>query len=267
MNFGMGLIYVPEHAAEDALLRPLRDERCGLISAPAPIPVEKDWRPLIDDLPRQWGTNTCVAQALSAAVEWSALAHGAPVAKPSVRWIYAQAQWKLNPRGKLINGGTSSRAAHLAAQEVGMIADARWPWDDARAASDPDAFVSEDLPFDADIAAVDAKLSSWYSADGDADTFEAVCHAIAQGWMVSISLNVYQNLAEGPGDLYDDVAGDFLGNHAMLAVAYKKGFGLCLANWWTKDWNGDGYVWISERFARSKFVLARTVVTAIPRTR
>lgn len=258
--------YKPDLLAEqgeDRDERPLRDEHVGLIRERVGISSSRTWVHLVDRVLDQSSTNSCVGQSLSTAIYLRgayelAMGIGPGVARPSALWSYGVARWK-DSAGALVDDGCRPRQALYGAQEHGIVSDARWPFDPADVNVAP--------PFDLDLAGADALLTGWYSADGDANTADAMRAALDVGHFPIFAIDVYENFFEYHGlDVYSQPAGAWRGQHMLTAIAYRPG-AIGFLNSWGADAHDGGFGWFADDFIRSHYTKQRLVVTAAPASR
>lgn len=272
---GMGFIAdEPHHRAADALDRPfIGEQRVGLLRYSEPKDVRlsrtsRDWRHLRDRVSDQKGTNSCVGQFVSTAVYMAgqaqaSLGTGVAVKRPSALWSYGVARLRASGGGQLVDLGCSPRHMMLGAQEHGIVAEERFPFDPA--------LVNGPFPVDLDLAGADALLTGYYMIDAD-DADEHFALALDKGHFPGLALDVYENFYDANGsEPYDDVAGEQRGSHMVTATAFRPdpmgGFQIGIDNSWSLGWGDDGFLWLTSRFVRSRHVQHRTVITAAPASR
>jgi hypothetical protein len=73
---------------------------------------------------------------------------------------------------------------------------------------------------------------------------------LATGTPVVIAIPVYQNLPGFRGSYYSGPSGNYLGNHAVMAVKYDSN-GLWIENQWGTGWGVNGYTELSWSFVNT----------------
>jgi hypothetical protein len=259
-----GLGYIPdaiEHQIEDEVERAIVGGPRALLSGSS-FGASREWRHLVDRVADQGATNSCVGQWLSNAVYLAGRAAevmgtGARVKRPSALWSYAIARWK-DAHGLLVDDGCQPRSMMLGAQEHGIVAEDRWPFDPADVNVAP--------PFDADVAGADAHLTGWYGI-GAAHASDLMRSALDRGHFPGFAIDVYDNFYDHNGTAtYDEPKGEWRGSHMITAVAHRPG-AICILNSWSKHWADDGYAWLSDALIESVHVRQRLVITAAPASR
>ncbi len=79
---------------------------------------------------------------------------------------------------------------------------------------------------------------------------DSIEQALADGDPVVIGIPVYENFEDvGAADdgLYSGISGDFLGNHAIVALGYNS-TGLRIENSWATSWGDNGYATLAWSF-------------------
>lgn len=252
MSFGLGCIpCTAEEAAEDCVRRHVGQ----LIGGARASASHVDHSHLLDFVPDQSTTMSCVGQWHSSAIYLAGQAQGLPVPRPSRRWSYLVARYRSSP-GLLVDAGSSVRQMCEGTAEHGIVSEERLPFEPHR--------INEPPPFDADLAGDDALFTGFYRADASA---EQLRRALELGQFPGIAIQVYQNFFDHREGVYDDIAGAYSGGaHMLTLVGYRPGAFLVL-NSWGEGWGEDGFCWMSERFVESRHAFDRYVVTAAPISR
>lgn len=213
--------------------------------------TDVDYRHLLDSVPNQANTNSCVAQWFSTAIYLAGQAQGRPVPRPSVRWAYNVARYIDQPN-MLVDLGSSARDMCFGCSRHGIISEDRFPFEPAK--------VNEPPPFDADIAGADALFTGYYRAS----TADDIHVALEQGHFPGTAIRVYSNfMSWNNEDTYVKSNGKFEGLHMLTAIGCKPGKILYL-NSWGKNWGSGGFIWIADSFVDSSEAFDKYVVTAAP---
>jgi hypothetical protein len=226
----------------------------ALIGADAAYAPVRDWRDQLDFVPDQGATETCVAWSLSSAAFRAARIAGTPIARPSVRWLYAIAHWLGLPGTPISPYGRSARTMALAAERHGLIAESRWPFDVAH--------VTEPPPVDLDMAGADALLAGWYRI-GDGDVPTQMRMALNAGHFPMLAIQVRESFDAYCGGIYEP-NGSTRGWHMLVAVGYSPGT-FVLLNSWGADHGDGGFVTIPDDVVIGPEVAGIVVVTTAPK--
>lgn len=225
-------------------------------ASPSALPDDVDWSKLLDRIPDQGATSSCVGQAFSTAIYLTGQAQAAPVPRPSASWLYALARYYDTP-GVLVDIGSRPRSAVLAALRYGIVAETRAPFDAAR--------INDAPPFDVDAAAADAMFTGYYRVAGDVPLLLRM--ALARGHVPMLSMVVHESFQDlGAGQVYAEPEGTELGRHMVCVAGYRPGAFLVVNSWGT-GWANGGCGWIADRFIASSYVQDVYVVTAAPLSR
>lgn len=217
------------------------------------VPETGDLTQYLDRVLDQGLTSSCVAHWFSSAL---LLAGRGQMPRPSIRWAYDLARYARTP-GVLVDAGSVARLMCEASSRHGIVAESRFPFDASK--------IDEPPPFDLDIAGADALFSAYYKPSGDLSTLLRV--AIAQGHCPGLALHVYDNFIgwDGAG-VYEDVDGEWRGDHMITIVGYKPG-AFRVLNSWSDRWGDGGFAWLSDAFVSSHYCFDHMVVTASPLAR
>ncbi len=248
---GLGCILDPP----DVVAGELRTRHvASLIGADAAYAPVRDWRDHLDVVPDQGATETCVAWSLSSAAFLAARVVGVPIARPSVRWLYAISHWAWQPGTPISPYGRSARTMALAAAQHGFVAEARWPFDVAR--------VTEPPPLDLDVAGADALLTGWYRV-GDGDVPTQLRMALNAGHFPMLAVQVRESFDAYRGGIYMP-SGSARGWHMLVAIGYSPGTFVLLNSWGAGHGDG-GFILVSDELVSGPEVAGIIVVTTAPR--
>lgn len=249
---GTGLILDPPELVSIEL----RDRHVArLVGADPAYAPARDWRDRLDVVPDQGASETCVAWLFSTAAYVAGQIQGAPIPRPSVRWIYACGSGWWTPGQGIDPAGRSIRATARQLARHGIIAEHRWPWDVTKV-TDPN------VPIDIDVAGADALLTGWYSAGGG-DLPTQLRMALDKGHIPGIAINVRESFDAYRSGLYAP-AGSSRGWHAIAVLGYTPtSFTVC-ANW-GRSFGDEGFVHFPDAVIASPEVADAVVITAAPR--
>jgi hypothetical protein len=241
---GLGcLLSTPDEVAEDNARRPMSRLLAAMGGEPRRSKV--DHSGLLDFVPDQGNTSSCVAQAVSSACYLAGQAQGRPIKRPSRRHLYDLARYARTP-GSLVDSGSSAYAMCSAAVDHGIIAEERWPFDEAG--------INESPPFDTDIAGMDALGLDWWRANDDP---EELAVALDRNQMPCIAIPVYRNFINwDTAEPYIATSGDFIGFHMLCLIGFEDdpSLGLILKalNSWGDRWCKGGLINIAASFVQAK---------------
>lgn len=247
---GLGCVLDPPEVVAGELRTRHVASLVGSDAAYAPV---RDWREHLDFVPDQGATETCVAWSLSSAAFLAARVARTPIARPSVRWLYAISHWAWLPGTPISPYGRSARTMALAAERHGLVAEPRWPFDVAR--------VTEPPPLDLDIAGADALLTGWYRIGGG-DVPTQMRMALNAGHFPMLAIQVRESFRAYEGGIYVP-NGTARGWHMLVAVAYSPGT-FVLLNSWGEDHGDGGFVLVPDDVVTGPDVAGIIVVTTAP---
>ncbi len=248
-----------EQAEVDLECRPARD----LVGAASPSTVDRDWRFLSPEVLDQVNTNCCVVFAASESLYMfaqgaSLRGTGPTIPRPSIMGGYVNGQLEDQlidgiPRDerKIVDMGMRARSLLTSWSVTGVASEERWPFNPdelhAICAAPTIDEASKLIPFGADIAAADAKLTGWFRAPSGSmsTTFR---QALDQCVLPIFAVDCYQNLIDLGSSTnfeYTGPAGAMIGGHMMLVVGSRPGF-LLVKNSWSDGWGWAGYCWIAD---------------------
>lgn len=211
-----------------------------LLGAPLHIPERVDHSPLLDAVPDQGGTSSCVGQAFGTSVYLRAKIAGHPIQRPSRRAIYDFARLCENPQGLLEDSGSMPGMAVLGMQQYGLVSDARWPLDEDNINSPP--------PEDVFQHALDATVGEYYRIESGFGCAEGIRQALAKGYVPAFAMDVDASYEEmTPDEIYQGPSGKSLGGHMQAIVGYAPGYFL-IAGSWGYGFARNGFARISDKF-------------------
>lgn len=228
----------------------------GLLGAPVHIPDRVDHSALLDDVPDQGATSSCVGQAFGTSVYIRAKLAGHPIVKPSRRAIYDIARLCDSPHAPLEDIGSMPSMAILGMQTYGIVPDARWPLDEAN--------INQQPPEDVFQHAIAATVDEYYRIASGGGCAEHVRQALAQGHIPAFAMQVddaYERMT--PDEIYRGPEGPSLGGHMQAVVGYGPGYFL-IAGSWGYSWARNGFARIADTFFDSGACTDVLVPTVVP---
>ncbi len=231
--------HVPDTSARvacDLLVR----HSSRLLGAGGPIPDSVDHSPLLDAVPDQGGTSSCVGQAFGTSVYLRAKLQGKPIPTPSRRAIYDFARLCEAPHALLEDAGSMPGMAMLGMQQYGLVTEARWPLDEPGINLPP--------PEDVFQHAIDATVSEYYRIESGFGCVDAIKQALAKGYIPAFAMDVdaaYEDLT--PDEIYTGPKGRILGGHMQAIVGYTPNY-LLIAGSWGYGFARNGFARISPQF-------------------
>jgi len=248
---GLGCVLDPSEVVAGELRTRHVASLIGSDAAYAPV---RDWREHLDFVPDQGPTETCVAWSLSSATLLAARVAGRPIARPSVRWLYAISHWAVLPGTPIAPNGRSARTMSVAAERHGLVAESRWPFDVAQ--------VTEPPPLDLDVAGADALLTGWYRVGGG-DVPTQLRMALNAGHFPMLAMQVRESFDAYRGGIYEP-RGRARGWHMLVVVGYSPKAFVLLNSWGPLHGDG-GFVLIDDELVLGPEVADIVVVTTAPK--
>lgn len=251
-----GLGHIPdldEHVVDDLVHRHVGKL---LGAAPIGVPAELDHSSLLEHVPDQGGTSSCVGQAFATSIYLRAKAAGHPILRPSPKAIYDGARLYDDAYRPLVDMGSRPRAAVLAMQTYGLVDEARWPLTEEN--------VNDPPTLDVYAHGLGAMLAGYYRIASGEGAAVLLRQALAQGFFPAFAMNVdadYEELA--PGVVYDGLRGPILGGHMQCLCGYGQGY-FTVAGSWGPSFADRGFARVSDSFVESSDVSDLLVPTVVP---
>jgi C1A family cysteine protease len=198
-----------------------------------------DYSGLLDHVPDQLSTSSCVGCAFSTAVYLRAAVAGNPIARPSRKAIYDVARMIEAPHAPLADEGSVPSLAIQGMRDYGMVAEDRWPLTD-------DA-VNVMPPLDVFQHAVDATLGEHYRITAGAGASMLIKMALSRGYVPALAIPVEQAFEDYSSGVYNWTGGPALGSHMVACVGFDSK-GLLICNSWGPSWGMNGLVRVAESF-------------------
>lgn len=227
------------------------------------IPKTADYRALMDGIPDQKGSSSCVGQALATSCFLTAKFAGQPIPRPSPKALYDFGRLQDDPYGPMKDVGSRPTAVIRCGVDRGLVSEAAWPiiFDaDGRPLN-----INDPPPLDIYQDALAAKIGAYYRiAPGPGASL--LCRiALARGFFPMFAMPV--------DDLYIDWSGDAVypgrrhaseGGHMQAFCGYGEGFLLVMTSWGSS--HGDaGVVKIDDAYVDSGECTDLIVATVVPR--
>ena len=201
----------------------------------AHVPAMVDLSKYVDHVRDQGATSSCVGQAFARAIHVRAGVEGITIPFPSALQIYALARREELP---LVDQGSRPRAAASAMRELGVAAEAHWPFDEET--------VNELPPWDVLQGSVDALVTGYYRIGGEGDErCILVRQALAAGYPLPFALQVDRSFEDYTEGVIGGFAGESLGGHMTALIGYGPGWFLGI-NSWGPAWGDGGFFRISD---------------------
>lgn len=246
------------HIADDleTVVQDLREHHVGVLlgAAAGELPTIVDYSSMLERIPDQGGTNSCVGQAFATAIFLRAHLDGIPLPRPSAKAIYDVARLIETPN-VLIDIGSRPRLAVEGLQDYGMVADDRWPLTESNVNTPP--------PLDVFRAGLGAKLAAHYRIGG-ADVATLLRSALARGFVPVFAMDVDDAyLAYDGSAIYAGLTALRVGSHMQAVVGYGAEYFL-VANSWGPGWGQRGFARVAPDFFNTSAVRDVIVPTVIP---
>lgn len=238
----------------------LREVRTGL----APV---VNYTSLLDLIPDQGPTSSCVGQAFSTALYLTAKLAGHPIERPSAKAIYDFARMEDQPHDAMTDTGSRPFAAVNALNTHGMVANGDWPilFDHEGNAKN----INTRPPLHIYQNALGAKLDAWYRIAKGPEASTALIGALARGYCPIFAMPVDEAYERWDSEkVYEGRFQPSLGNH-MQAIAGYDNVNRCflIVSSWGSTHGHQGIVRIGYEYMDSgepaDFIVPTVVPTAL----
>lgn len=235
----------------------------NLIGALSPVAAgaEIDYAALLDKIPDQGPTSSCVGQALATALFLTAAVSGAPIPRPSAKLFYDFARAEDQPYVRLVDDGSRPLAAMRCGVDKGMVAEADWAIDFYPSGS---SNINTRPPLDVFESALGYRIGDYYRIAAGAGASELVDHALARGFCPIFAMPVdeaYERLHDD--SIYEGRKGSSLGGHMQAIAGKGDGFKRVVGSWGT-SFGARGLVRIANDYFDSGECTDILVATVVP---
>lgn len=224
-----------------------------------------DYTKLLDRVPDQRSTNSCVGQAFATALYLTAKLAGMPIPRPSAKAIYDFARAEDEPYEALQDVGSRPLAAIRCLTEKGLVAEEGvygWPilFDSfGRAAN-----INQPPPLDVYQNALDAKLGNYYRISAGTGASTLVRHALSRGYCPVFAMPVDEAFERWSSEMvYEGRTGTILGWHMQAIAGFVDG-ALLVPGSWGPYWANGGVVKIANDYFDSGECKDILVPVAVP---
>lgn len=220
------------------------------------LPERWDLSPHVETIPNQGSTSSCVGHALATSLEVRGRVSGSPIARPSAKAIYDVARMVRAPRRELGDFGCQPSAAIDGISRYGLVAEARWPLDEAN--------VNELPPLDVFAHGVGALLGAHYRIPSGLGAAGLLRRALHAGYVPVFAMTVDDAYFEHAGrTAYRAQLGPVVGSHMQALVGYLEDV-FVVANSWGTEWGTGGFALLGADFLESAACSSFIVPTILP---
>lgn len=187
------------------------------------------YKHLLDGIPNQGPTSSCVGQAFSSSLLVTAHIAGLEIPRPSAKLIYDFARAEAAPYVPLNDVGSRPILALRCLLEKGMVAHTEWP---LVIAPDNTSNVNDPPPHDIYQSALAARLESWYRIGAGMGASDLIRAALSRGYCPVFAMPVDSRYMwwQG-GSVYEGRAGTILGWHMQAVCGFGDGFIEVVSSW------------------------------------
>lgn len=213
----------------------------GLLGAAlAAVPASLDYSSMLQVVPDQGSTSSCVGQSLATSVYLRAKFTGCAIARPSAKAIYDVARLEDGPRTDLRDEGSRPAVAMRGMMTYGLVAESQWPLSDDNVNVAP--------PLDVFVGGLAAQVSAYYRIASGPGAATLARQALADGFFPIFAMDVDSSYERMSGQsAYDGPTGPILGGHAQCLVGYDE-HSFLVAGSWGPGFAADGFARITDGF-------------------
>jgi hypothetical protein len=247
----------PQRVALELTAAPLED----LIGTPTSPAVDAiDLAPLLDKIPNQEHTSSCVGHAFATSLYLLGQTTKTPIPRPSAKLIYDFARAEDQPYVRLGDYGSRPIAAMRCLIEQGMVAESDWP-----IVFEPGgrSNINDRPPLGIYQKALGYKVGSYYRIRAGYGAAEAVRLALRHGYVPIFAMPVDAAYQDWDGGVYVERDGPSLGGHMQSTCGYGDGH-ILVASSWGETHGEDGIVRIADSYFESGEVTDILVPTLVP---
>ncbi|CAF0784632.1 unnamed protein product [Adineta ricciae] len=203
------------------------------------LPPSVDFRPNMPPVEDQSQIGSCTANSLAGAYEYIIKKSEGNDIAVSRLFIYYNERAKENPSNITDSGATLTDGIETI-EEFGVCLESFWPYDISQVNTKPSDEAYQE--------AVGHKITNALQVNRDLNEMKS---CLAQGFPFAFGLQLYPsfNKATTGGVVRmpssDELSGQPLGGHALLAVGYSdQSQSFIVRNSWGQDWGDQGYCYI-----------------------
>ena len=227
----------------------------------ADLPPSLDYTTIMDEIPDQGPTSSCVGQAFATALYLIASIADTPIPRPSAKLIYDYARAEDQPYVRLVDLGSRPTAAIRCLSDQGMVAESEWP---IVYMPDGSSNINQRPYLDVYQDALGFKVGDYYRISSGAGASLGIRHALARGFCPVFAMPVDEAYEYNAGSLYEGRRGASLGGHMQAIGGYGDGF-LRIVSSWGAAHGERGVVKIADDYIDSGEATDIIVVTMVPR--
>lgn len=250
--------HIPDHEAivkADLTHRPLAALPGLVRPRTGTSDVVLSYRSLLDEVPDQGGTSSCVGNAFSTSVLLRAAILGHPIFRPSRKCIYDFARLIDMPHQPMTDEGSRPAAAIMGMMTYGLTTEARWPLSEEN--------INDDPPEDVFRQSINTKVGGHYRIAPGTGCADAIKRALNSGYCPGFAMPVDQAYEDFAGGIYQGLTGPELGGHMQCASGYGPGYIEVIGSW-GRGWANLGFIRIADSFFDSGQVTDILVPTVVP---
>jgi hypothetical protein len=192
-----------------------------------------DLRPFATQPPNQRDTNSCVAQAVTSALELCRLRDGKPSVELSTLQLWFATRQRMNPPRSNVNSGTWIWLACNTIRKLGVVPERKWPFLAKMYHVNPGPLVMH--------AAAGNKIEAYYRIDAGGEERVRQCVlALLAGHPVAFGTVVGSDWFRARGDDVIGFESNPTGRHAMVLVGWT-GDHFVVMNSWGIGWADGGF--------------------------